>query len=149
MGLDCSHDAFHGAYSAFNRLRQEVARAIGGSFPPHWEYSENGSLLEENGQVVYNRELQGDSWYWGEGFAEHTHPGLYEFLSHSDCDGEISPEKCVQVADYLEEILPKVEALNRQAKGHIAFYGGYVTVLKKFIAGCRAAANAKEPLKFG
>lgn len=35
MGLDTSHDAFHGAYSAFNRLRQEVSRARGGSFPPH------------------------------------------------------------------------------------------------------------------
>lgn len=35
MGLDISHDAFHGAYSAFNSLRQEVAHAVGGSYGPH------------------------------------------------------------------------------------------------------------------
>ncbi len=35
MGLRCSHDAFHGAYSAFNRFRQFIAAAIGGSHPPH------------------------------------------------------------------------------------------------------------------
>jgi hypothetical protein len=149
MGLDCSHDAFHGAYSAFNRFRQEIARSMGGNFPPHWEYAPNGALKRDNnGDVVYDKELDPDSWYWGEGYSEDTHPGLCEFMRHSDCDGEISPEMCVKVADDLEALLPKVEALGSVAVGHIAARGGYVEVLKKFIKGCRDAAAADEALSF-
>ena len=149
MGLDCSHDAFHGAYSAFNRLRQEVARAIGGSFPPHWEFDENGELKrDKNGLVVYDKDKEDGAWYWGDGYSAETHPGLAEFMRHSDCDGEISPEMCVKVADDLESILPKIEALGSTAAGHIAARGGYVEVVRKFIAGCREAAAAGEPLDF-
>lgn len=113
MGLDCSHDAFHGAYYAFNRLRQEVARAAD-----------------------------------GEAYSQTTHPGLFEFLKHSDCDGEISPSMCLRVASDLEELLPQVQALGSVAAGHILNRGGYVEVLRKFIAGCREAAAAGEPLIF-
>lgn len=158
MGLDCSHDAFSGAYSAFNRLRQEVCRATGGSFPPHWLYTEDGSLLrDKDGCVIYDHELAdgswyfelaGGSWFFGEGYDPKTHPGLMEFLSHSDCDGEISPEMCTKVADELEALLPKVEALNSVASGHLARNGGYVSVLQQFIKGCREAADAGEPLEF-
>jgi hypothetical protein len=149
MGLDCSHDAFHGAYGAFNRLRQEVCRAIGGSFPPHWKYAEDGSpVRDENGYVVYDREKEDEFWYWGEGYGEETHPGLKEFLAHSDCDGEISPEMCRRVADDLESILPKVEALGSSSTGHIAKLGGYIEVLRKFIAGCRSASAVGTPLRF-
>ena len=112
MGLDCSHDAFHGAYSAFNRLRQEVCRAAGG------EYN-----IESN-------------------------PGLFEFLNHSDCDGEISPEMCKLVADELEELMPKFKESLPPSGGHIALQEGYVNVLRKFIEGCRAAYAAGEPLIF-
>ncbi len=43
MGLDCSHNAFHGAYSSFNRFRQFVSKSIGGSYPPHEDKSLNGA----------------------------------------------------------------------------------------------------------
>lgn len=29
MGLDTTHDCWHGAYSAFHRFRHGIARAIG------------------------------------------------------------------------------------------------------------------------
>jgi hypothetical protein len=128
MGLDCSHDAFHGAYSAFNRLRQEVARVIGGSYPPHKD-----------------KELDPDQWYWGDGYGEETHPGLYEFFCHSDCDGYITPEMCVFVANELEALLPLSE---NDSCGHIERDGGYNAVLRRFIAGCRLSASANEPLEF-
>lgn len=35
MGLDVTHGAFSGAYSAFNNLRRFLLRSIGGSWPPH------------------------------------------------------------------------------------------------------------------
>ncbi len=149
MGLDCSHDAFHGAYSAFNRLRQCVAEAMGGSYPSHWQYLAGGTLAyDSHGKVCYKPGLDDERWYWGDGYSAETHPGLMEFLRHSDCDGEISPEMCVKVADDLEALLPKIEALGWSPPGHIAARGGFVEVTRKFIAGCRAAAAAGEPLCF-
>lgn len=118
MGLDCSHDAWHGPYSAFNRLRQAVCKAIGGSFPPHADKS-----LDDN------------YWYSGEGYRAETHPGLYEFLSHSDCDGKITPKMCAKVANELEALLPKMTKMRAD--------------LRAFIDGCRKAAAANEPLTFG
>lgn len=133
MGLDCSHDAFHGAYSAFNRLRQAVTASLGpdGSWPPH-----------------ENKTLDPDKFFIPDEYTQSEWPGLWEFLTHSDCDGEISPEMCVKVADDLEKVLPKVEALGWESHGHIAARGGFVEVLRKFIAGCRAAAAEGVPLDF-
>lgn len=132
MGLDTTHGAFNGAYSAFNRFRQEVLKAMDGSFPPH----ENKTLDRE---LIY---------YDGNQYNPETHPGLFEFIMHSDCDGEISPEMCVKVADDLEALLPKIEELDSEAHGHIAHFGGFAAVTRRFIAGCRAAAAANEPLEF-
>lgn len=133
MGLDCSHDAFHGAYSSFNRFRQFVAKAIGGSYPPH----EDKSLDE-------------DFWYFDDSYNRESHPGLYEFFTHSDCDGEISPEMCTVVANELESIMPQIEKLadTHQSSGHILRDGGYVEVTKRFIAGCRSAAEENVSLEF-
>jgi hypothetical protein len=150
MGLCCSHNAFRGAYSAFNSLRQAICHAIGpeASFPPHWQYTETGGLAEdEAGRVLYRNDLDPGLIYLPSGLTV-SKPGLCEFLTHSDCDGEISPEMCAKVADDLEEILPNLEAMNWQNGGHIGAQGGYVEVVKKFIAGCRAAAAANEPLEF-
>ena len=151
MGLDCSHDAFRGAYSAFNRLRQFVCAATGpdGSYPPHWQYNADGSLKEDQAGRVLRREgLEEGMFYIGDEYDRDTHPGLWEFLTHSDCDGEISPDMCVKVADDLERLLPRMDALGWQAGGHIAARGGYLEAVRKFIAGCRAAAAANEPLDF-
>lgn len=151
MGLDCSHDAFHGAYSAFNRLRQFVCAATGddGSFPPHWQCNADGSLKEDaNGRVPRREGLDDGMFYVGDEYGRDTHPGLWEFLTHSDCDGQISPEMCVKVADDLERLMPRMEALGWQSHGHIAARGGFIEVVRKFIAGCRAAAAANEPLDF-
>lgn len=142
MGLRCSHDAFYGAYSAFNRLRQAVCHAADGSYPPHWKYTETGELIKEGSGLARKEGLDEANWYIGDDYLPDENPGLFEFLRHSDCDGEISPEMCEKVANELEALLPKLEAMNWTAYGHIA------EVLKRFIAGCRAAAAANEPLEF-
>ncbi len=130
MGLNCSHGAFDGAYSAFNRLRQTVAKAMGGSFPPHTD-----------------PQFDNDRWYWGDGYRTESHPGLAIFMRHSDCDGEISPTDCSTVADDLEKLLPLLPGDNTGG-GHIQSTGGYQKVLEKFIKGCREAAKESEPLVF-
>lgn len=150
MGLDCSHDAFSGAYSAFNRFRQTVARAMGGSFPPHYVYGPDNKPIPD-GEYSLKRDTSKneEAWYWGEGYGHETHPGLAEFMRHSDCDGEILPEMCAKVADELEALLPDIERVAPPDGGHIGRDGGYVAVTKRFIDGCRAAAAAGEPLTFG
>ena len=149
MGLRCSHDAFHAAYSAFNRLRQFVCAATGGSFPPHWVQGPTGELLkDEHGNTRYHTQLRGDHFQCGDDYPRSEWPGLYEFLAHSDCDGEIDPAMCTKVADDLERLMPQLEALRWNSYGHIALRGGFVEVVRKFIAGCRAAAAANEPLRF-
>jgi hypothetical protein len=147
MGLNVSHDAFDGAYSAFQRLRQEVAHAIGGSYPPHFLRNAAGKIVYKNDFAIVDDSLELGMWYWdSEKYSKETHPGLYEFLCHSDCDGEISPEMCVHVADELEALLPLMPI---GGDGHIAREGGCREVLRRFIAGCRDAAEANEPLTFG
>jgi hypothetical protein len=133
MGLDTTHNAFHGAYSAFNNFRRFLLKSIGGSFPPH-----------------ENKELEDGYWYFGDGYNVETHKGLREFFGHSDCDGEISPEMCKVVADELEDILPRVEKLaeTEPSYGHILRDGGWVSVTKQFIEGCRLAYERNEPLEF-
>lgn len=139
MGLDTTHEAFHGAYSAFNRFRKAVLESIGGSYPPH-----------------ENKELMDGYWYWSKDdnsqskFSSETHKGLLEFLAHSDCDGEISPKMCKIVADELEEILPYIEEYEKkhEAYGHIYRNGGYLQTTVDFIDGCRLAHKRNEPLEF-
>lgn len=145
MGLDTTHDAFHGAYSAFNSLRQEVAAVIGGSYPPHWLRAYGGELArDKDGYPITDLSLDHDRIYLPTSVTK-TMPGMVEFLMHSDCEGEISPEMCVKVADDLESILPEMP---EGGAGHIAARGGYREVLRKFIAGCRAAAAEGVPLGF-
>jgi len=129
VGLDVSHGAFSGAYSSFNRFRRAIAKAIGGSFPPH----DDKSLDEE--QI-----------YWPNGFTE-TNPGLAEFLLHSDCDGEISSLACKWIADEMEALLPALKTYG-MGGGHLARDGGYEQVAKNFIAGCRYAHSEGEDLRF-
>lgn len=152
MGLNCSHNAFDGAYSAFNRLRQFVCKSLGeeASFAPHWVYGPGGTLITEPGSAFAKR-IEGyndDFFYHPDHITDEANPGLMLFLKHSDYDGEISPEDCVKVADELEALLPAMEALGWIAGGHIERAGGYVPAVKKFIAGCRLAAAENEPLKF-
>ena len=146
MGLDTSHNAFHGAYSAFNTFRQAVCRATGGSFPPHWLVKNNEYVQKDSGRLEYDPNLDGDLVYFGSNVEEGD--GLYLFLTHSDCDGEFTPEECTKVADALEQWLPEIEKQTIANVGHIEARGGIGEVTRLFIRGCREAADNDEPLIF-
>lgn len=126
MGLDLSHDAFHGAYSAFNRLREHIVEAIGGTWP---------NLLDANPQWTYDENV----------YDMNAHPALHEFLCHPDCDGEIAPDVCALLANDLEELLPKMPTTGT---GHLDRPGGVRAVVQQLIDGCRRAHAAGEPLDF-
>ena len=124
MGLNVSHNAWRGAYTAFHRFRMAICDATGGRF-------------DEKERM----------WWFGEGYDSETHPGLFEFLGHSDCDGEISPELAGKLSDEMELLLPELEVFG-DGDGHISSQGGYAAVARKWIAGCRAACAAGESLTF-
>ena len=135
MGLSLSHDAFTGSCSAFNRLRQKVALAVGGSYPPHVDKE---TCPDE------------DRWYWDTSIYSHeTHPGLALFLCHPDDEGEISWLEALSVATDLEVLLPEIAKHEDGTYAHLHGVDGYVGAVKKFIAGCRTAFQLKEPLTFG
>lgn len=119
MGLDISHDAWHGAYSSFMRWREKIAEVAG--LPP-----------------LQNMEGFGGPIKW-----ESLEPSpLHELLHHSDCDGEISWKSCGAIADELEKLLPK---LNGDGGGHI---GSYKEKTEQFIKGLRKAHKKKQELVF-
>lgn len=151
MGLDCSHDAWSGAYSAFNRWRDQVARAAGYAiWPVIYDDCKlsNGSgfgrdtIMIDWGHVT-EENLMG---VWAE---TPTDP-LIVLIAHSDCDGDIHPAQAVPLADRLEGLLPELDAIEAEvaSMGHMAARGGLRGCTEKFITGLREAAAANEPLEF-
>lgn len=151
MGLDTSHDCWHGAYSAFHRWRHELARAAG--LPPL-------SLMEGFYEPVGGRSDYSNPFYWArkglnkdEGLPEEDSlpikwdclkpNALYELLNHSDCEGEIPWESCDAIADSLETLLTKLP--KGEGGGHI---GNWRDKTQKFIDGLRLAAKKKENVDF-
>lgn len=85
MGLDTSHNCWHGPYSQFDHWRQNIANAIGIDLNQMVGFM--GTIRWEN--LVYDP--------------------LFILLDHSDCDGEIVAADCAPLADRLEEIIPFLE----------------------------------------
>jgi hypothetical protein len=147
MGLDCSHDAFSGAYGAFNRFRQSIAFVMKGSFPPHFKRNEDFTVIMHNESVMYNTEMDGKHWYWDDKYSEKMYPGIFVLMQHSDCDDNIAPEDCLLIANELEKFLPALQKL-KGASGHLERVGGYAAAAERFIKGCRKAFKADENLLF-
>ena len=136
MGLETSHNCWHGAYSAFSRWRNKLAEVAGYSFskkgdppiydvpdldwghlPPRWAEGEWGSHVEKD-PLVY-------------------------LLAHSDCEGVIHPAQAKPLADRLDELLPKLP--DDSGGGHI---WNWRQVTERFIKGLRAAVEAGEDVDF-
>lgn len=141
MGLDTSHDCWHGAYSAFTRWRHHVAETAGYQILPvtYDDGMKIDTIMIEWHRYRPDKELQG---VWD----ETPHDPLIVLFAHSDCDGEIYPAQAAPLADTLERLLPKM--VDAPVSGHIGARGGYVEVTKRFIAGLRKAAEANEPVDF-
>ncbi len=82
MGLDTTHNAWHGPYSKFNRFRYSLANQI-----------------KIN---LYNYDGYGES---GEKELNSIDHDIMPLLMHSDCDGEFSIEECKRITNGLNQIL--------------------------------------------
>lgn len=151
MGLDTTHDCWHGAYSAFHRWRIEIARVEGIPLELMAGYYSDDSMLNLHrlANVLANspfdmfaNTLDGlhrilpISW-------DLLKPDiLYVLLHHSDCEGELPADVCGPLADRLEELLPR---LSGDFGGHV---GDIREKTQKFIDGLRLAASRNEPVEF-
>lgn len=152
MGLDTTHDAWHGAYSAFMRWRQELCVAAG--LPP-LELMEGffdidraviGNPFWRSYEVDKEKGYDGVNSIWArlpiKWDCLKPDP-LYELLNHSDCEGSIPWKSCAGIADSLERLLPNLP--DGGGGGHI---GNWRDKTATFIAGLRAASAANEDLEF-
>lgn len=157
MGLDTTHDCWHGAYSAFSRWREQLAVAAGYTFSidPGETLTLGGSGMKVapanrsivnidwgNIEKTIGRDLMG-VWPRMPVRPDGTPDPLIVLLAHSDCEGEIQADFCAPLADRLTELLPALEGLD--GGGHI---GSFVEKTQTFIDGLREAAAAGEAVGF-
>jgi hypothetical protein len=143
MGLDTSHDCWHGAYSAFTRWRHAVAIAAGYQVvPPTDEERATGRVLFDYVDIdwsIYTDENYQGEWDNG----PYIYDPLLHLIVHSDCDGVIHPKHARPLAARLEGLLDKLD--ESQSGGHI---WSMREVTQRFIDGLRKAADADEDVDF-
>jgi len=142
MGLDTTHDCFHGGYVRFHHFRKCVAAAVGlpldlmeGFFDrAEWMACAGDSPVCRN---LLERRLESLPISW----KVLGNDPVVLFLHHSDCEGEISWRDAEAIAERLEEIAPDIEWDGRpdwDFKAHAL----------QFAAGLRRAAEARENVEF-
>ena len=149
MGLDTSHDCWHGAYSAFMRWRQEIARAAG--LPPLELMQGFYEPLTSQGlPTLYQNQGSRDDALMKNLDArlpilwDALKPSpLHALLYHSDCDGKLDYKDCSAIANELQKLLPKLP--NGDGGGHV---GIWKDKTKAFIKGLRLASKLKEDVDF-
>ena len=104
MGLDISHNAWHGSYTTFTHWRKAIAIAAG--WPMEGDYytvPNDGRIPEMPGRDGYDNGVWlGD---WPEGLPADP---LDVLLIHSDCEGTIPWRFTQPIADRLTDLLPKL-----------------------------------------
>lgn len=141
MGLDVSHDCWHGAYSAFSRWRNAVAEAAGYEIA-EVKFRDGGALNFARDTYLLDYGHLADKNYQGDWDEPPTDP-LMVLLAHSDCDGWIHAEHAGPLADRLTELLPLLP--EGDGGGHI---GNWHEKTQRFIDGLRLAAEHGEDVKF-
>ena len=119
MGLDISHNAWHGAYGAFHRWRRIIAQYAGIPLELMEGFYNPGDVLNDPFRRIELNTLSlnaSDKEDLSRNIAD-LRAGLpirwnllkpraiHELLYHSDCDGSITWRKAKKIADELSEIL--------------------------------------------
>lgn len=142
MGLDTSHDCWHGAYSAFTRWRNQLAVVAGYQLMhPTPEEIADGAIPSMQYPMIEWSGIEEKNF---SGEWDRTPPDpLIVLIAHSDCDGVVHPAQAWPLANRLEELLSKLP--DEDAPGHI---GNWREKTQKFIDGLREAARAGEDVDF-
>jgi hypothetical protein len=103
-----------------------------------------GPVLDWYGiEATIGHDLNGD-WSSIPVRPDGTSDPLIVLLAHSDCGGDIQIDMLEPLADRLEELLSRLEGLERDG-GHI---GGWTEKTQTFIDGLRLAASKGERVEF-
>lgn len=123
MGLDTSHDCWHGSYITFGHFRGKLFdAAFGGGPRAHYAYLDEVDAWPETDDRLKDP--------------------LMALLLHSDCDGEIEIDKQLALAERLEQLAPKL-AEDPDDKTR-----RFSERAKTFAKGLREAHKAGEPVGF-
>lgn len=125
MGLDTTHNAWHGPYSSFMDWRIWIASKAGINLLDMEGYSDRdySNPDRKKGHIKWNM-IKDDLKY---------------LLNHSDCDGKISAKRCKKIADRLKTIIDNTTGLENQY---------YYDKTVQFRKGCIEAYKNDEPIKF-
>lgn len=145
MGLDTTHDCWHGPYGAFHRWRKALAHMAGIDL----DKMDGFGIPGRSGEMLIRWDtLPPDP--------------LHVLLSHSDCDGQIEVADLLPIADRIDAILatlvPTACCPGRFYPGDQhdrhgdciarADYDGFVKACRRFSSGLRLAASLGEPVEF-
>ena len=126
MGLDVTHDCWHGAYSAFNRFRADLWDLAHPNRKGQWE------------TVVSTGEVAEFSRY------KPAAEPLDYLLYHEDCEGDLKRYMLIPLAERLEAVAP---FLPDEGGGHLRNGGSRARALQ-FAKGLREAHAAKQIVEF-
>lgn len=143
MGLDTSHNCWHGSYGRFMEWRRQLAKAcdlppldlMDGFYVPLDEGINLPSLYPGNVNGGASSTLKRLDTYLPISWECLDPNPIYELLHHSDCDGEIPHESCGPIADSLEAIINKMP-------------DEWQDKTQKFIDGLKLAASLNENVEF-
>jgi len=125
MGLDTSHNAWHGPYSSFNRFRYWLAEKAGINLNDYLGY----------GHPTATKELTS---------IDHK---LMPLFNHSDCEGELTPVECKQIAEGIEEVLDNMSKEEIEHPENTYSFS-HLNKAKQFRDGCILAHSKNENIEF-
>lgn len=156
MGLDTTHDCWHGAYGGFHDFRELVGKAAGLPYRKaiRQSFEDRDSLvLDIDWDKVTANQIAGK---WpkstapkgpvverGPGYDPPVQDNVLYLLIHSDCDGELKNRYLPQLKARLEELEPEYERLTADDK-----YRYDRGNLRQFIDGLNRAIKSGEDVGF-
>lgn len=118
MGLDTTHNCWHGPYSSFNRFRYSLGHQIGIDLDQYIGYGDIGTISINT--------------------IDHD---LFPLFNHSDCDGELTVEESKQIVKGLNSVL---ENFNEEIQADLNFKQKII----QFREGCLDAISRNEVIEF-
>ncbi len=132
MGLDTTHDCWHGAYSSFNVWRDKVAEVAGYEM----------KIIDGKSAPVIDWDSITEDNIYGEWERAPEDP-LLILIAHSDCDGKIKAEFTKPLADRLTPLVQLMP--DGEGPGHIGYWRKKT---QQFIDGLLDAHSNDEDVEF-